>query len=79
MDELAHLAVPSVVVASRDEADPSHPLEVGERYARAIPAAQLVVEESGSPIAWRGGALSRIILELAQGAGVSAGPSPAHT
>jgi pimeloyl-ACP methyl ester carboxylesterase len=79
MDELAHLAVPSIVVASRDEADPGHPREVGERYARAIPAARLVVEESGSPIAWRGGALSRIILELAQGPRVSAGSSGAHT
>ena len=72
IDELAHVAAPTVVVASRDEADPGHPLEVGERYARAIPAARLVVEDGGSPIAWRGGALSRIILELAQGAGAGA-------
>jgi 3-oxoadipate enol-lactonase len=68
MAELANTAVPTVVVASSDEADPGHPLEVGERYADAIPHAELVVEEEGSPIAWRGGALSRIILELARDA-----------
>ncbi len=39
--------LPTVVVASRDEADPGHPLAVGERYARAIPGAQLVVEDAG--------------------------------
>src|SRR3954462_10813849 len=32
-DELHELDVPTVVVPSRDEADPGHPLEVGERYA----------------------------------------------
>jgi pimeloyl-ACP methyl ester carboxylesterase len=69
LDELASIVAPSVVVASRDEADPGHPLEVGERYARTIGHARLVVEDEGSPIAWRGGALSRIILELARDAG----------
>jgi pimeloyl-ACP methyl ester carboxylesterase len=67
MGELERLAVPTAVVASRDEADPDHPLAVGERYARAIPAARLLVEDEGSsPLAWQGGALSRLILELAQ-------------
>jgi hypothetical protein len=67
MGELERLAVPTAVVASRDEADPGHPLAVGERYARAIPAARLLVEDEGSsPLAWQGGALSRLILELAQ-------------
>ena len=31
------IAVPTVVVASRDEADPGHPLAVGERYAAHDP------------------------------------------
>ena len=65
MGELARIATPAVIVASRDEADPGHPLEVGERYAQSIAGAKLVVERDGSPIAWQGGALSRIILELA--------------
>jgi len=64
--ELGAIAVPAVVVASRDEADPGHPLAVGEAYAAAIPGARLVVEEPGrSPLAWQGGQLSRVIAELA--------------
>jgi pimeloyl-ACP methyl ester carboxylesterase len=67
--QLAAIAVPTLVVASRDEADPGHPLAVGERYARTIPAARLVVEEAGpparSPIAWQGGQLSKLLIELA--------------
>ena len=81
--ELAAIAVPTVVVASRDEADPGHPLAVGVSYAATIPGAELVVEEAGpparSPIAWQGGQLSRVIAELA-GAGVGApGPPDAGT
>jgi pimeloyl-ACP methyl ester carboxylesterase len=65
--ELERLAVPTAVVASRDDADPGHPLAVGARYAQAIPGARLHVEEEGSsPLAWQGGALSRIILALTQ-------------
>jgi pimeloyl-ACP methyl ester carboxylesterase len=70
--ELAGIEVPTVVVASRDELDPGHPLDVGERYARAIPGARLVVEGAGvgghpilSPIAWQGGQLSKVLAELA--------------
>jgi pimeloyl-ACP methyl ester carboxylesterase len=69
MDELAAIEAPTVIVASRDEADPGHPLAVGEGYARAIPGARLVVEQAGppprSPIAWQGGQLSRVLAELA--------------
>lgn len=66
VDDLREIAAPTVVVASRDEADPGHPLHVGEAYAAAIPRAQLITEEPGeSPIAWQGGQLSRVIAELA--------------
>jgi pimeloyl-ACP methyl ester carboxylesterase len=66
LDELDAVAAPTVIVASRDEADPGHPLAVGERYAATIPGAQLVVEDDGrSPLAWQGGQLSRVIAELA--------------
>ena len=69
LSQLAAVRVPTVVVASRDEADPGHPLAVGESYARAIPGAKLVVEPSEdpprSPIAWQGGQLSKVLLELA--------------
>ena len=68
MRELAAVQVPVVVVASRDEADPGHPLAVGERYARAIPGARLIVEDAGSPppspVAWQGGQLSKALAEL---------------
>jgi pimeloyl-ACP methyl ester carboxylesterase len=67
--ELARIDVPTVVVASRDEADPGHPLVVGESYAQAIPQARLLVESAGpppsSPIAWQGGQLSKVLAELA--------------
>ncbi|HTB50184.1 MAG TPA: alpha/beta hydrolase [Solirubrobacteraceae bacterium] len=63
--ELRSIGVPTLLVASRDEADPSHPLAVGERYAAEIPSARLVVEAPGSsPIAWQGGQLSRLLAEL---------------
>ncbi len=66
LSELAAIDVPTVVVASRDEADPGHPLAVGEAYAAAIPGARLLTEEPGrSPLAWQGGQLSRVIAELA--------------
>jgi pimeloyl-ACP methyl ester carboxylesterase len=65
-DEVAELDLPTVVVPSRDEADPEHPYAVGERYADAIPGARLVSEEPGrSPLAWQGGQLSKVIAEVA--------------
>ncbi|HWY90881.1 MAG TPA: alpha/beta hydrolase [Solirubrobacteraceae bacterium] len=66
IEELAGIDAPTVVIASRDEADPGHPLAVGERYARTIPGARLLVEEPGkSPLAWQGGQVSRALLDLA--------------
>lgn len=65
LEELGAIAVPAVVVASRDEADPGHPLAVGEAYAAAIPGARLLTEPEGkSPLAWQGGQLSKVIAEL---------------
>jgi len=69
MRDLAAIAVPTVVVASRDEVDPGHPLALAETYARFIPGASFGVEEGGpplrSPIAWQGGQLSKLLVELA--------------
>jgi pimeloyl-ACP methyl ester carboxylesterase len=65
-DDLRAIAAPTIVVADRDEADPGHPLHVGQRWAELIAGARLVVEEPGkSPIAWQGGQLSKVIAELA--------------
>jgi pimeloyl-ACP methyl ester carboxylesterase len=69
LDALSGVAVPTLVVGSLDRADPDHPLAVAEEYARRIPDARLLVEEEGeSPLAWRGGALSKAILQLVGGA-----------
>jgi len=66
IEELARISSPTLVIASRDEADPAHPLAVAERYAQAIPGARLLVEEPGSsPLAWQGGRLSQLLSELA--------------
>jgi len=71
-DDLGALDLPVTVVVSRDEADPEHPFATGERYAAAIPGAELVTEEPGkSPLAWQGGQLSRVIAETAARAGIS--------
>jgi pimeloyl-ACP methyl ester carboxylesterase len=67
LEALGAIDVPTVVVADRDEADPGHPLAVGEAYARAIPGAELMVEEEGkSPLAWQGSQLSKIIAGVAE-------------
>jgi len=65
LDELSAIDVPTVVVASDDEADPEHPQAVGEAYAAAIPGARLVTDEPGrSPVAWQGSQLSKLIAEV---------------
>jgi pimeloyl-ACP methyl ester carboxylesterase len=62
MAELEGLAVPTLVVASHDAADPGHPYAVAEEYAARIPGARLISEREGqSPLAWQGGRLSREI------------------
>jgi pimeloyl-ACP methyl ester carboxylesterase len=64
-DELSAIETPTLVVGSRDEADPAHPLATAQRYADAIAGARLHVEDEGrSPIAWQGGALSRLLLDF---------------
>jgi pimeloyl-ACP methyl ester carboxylesterase len=63
---LEQIECPAVVVASRDDADPGHPLALGEAYAELLPAGRLVVEDEGSsPLAWQGGRLSKVIAALA--------------
>jgi pimeloyl-ACP methyl ester carboxylesterase len=65
--QLRSLTMPVIVVPDRDEADPEHPLAIGERYAAEIPSAELRIEEPGtSPLAWQGGQLSKIIAEAAE-------------
>lgn len=66
MAELEFLDVPTLVVGSRDIADPGHPFAVAEEYAARIPGATFVSEAEGeSPLAWQGGKLSREIAAFA--------------
>ena len=60
--DLVRLEVPTLVVASHDEADPGHPYEVAAAYAATVPNGRLISEDEGqSPLAWQGGRLSREI------------------
>jgi hypothetical protein len=62
LSELEFLDLPALVVASHDEADPSHPYAVAEAWAAHLPDARLISEQRGaSPLAWQGGRLSREI------------------
>ena len=62
LESLAALDMPALVVGSRDESDPGHPLELAQAYADHLPNGRLIVEDEGkSPIAWQGAQLSREI------------------
>lgn len=62
MEQVEDLEIPTLVVASRDEADALHPFEVAEDYAERMPDAELLVEDEGqAPLAWQGARLSRSI------------------
>jgi 3-oxoadipate enol-lactonase len=74
LEALTAIDAPTLVVGSRDALDPDHPLAIAERWAATIPGARLVVEEPGAtPLAWRGGTLSRLVADhLGQGPSTSA-------
>jgi pimeloyl-ACP methyl ester carboxylesterase len=73
LDELAALAVPAVVVASNDDADPEHPEALGIAYSEAIPNARLITDPPGrSPVAWQGSQLSQIIADVVSESGLPA-------
>jgi 3-oxoadipate enol-lactonase len=62
LEELEHVQIPTLVIPSRDEADPGHPYAVGEAWAERLPNSKLVTEEEGkSPLAWQGARLSKEI------------------
>jgi pimeloyl-ACP methyl ester carboxylesterase len=69
LSELERLDVPVLVVGTRDEADPGHPLATTEEYARRLPRGELLVEDPGdTPLAWQGARLSRAIGDFLAGA-----------
>ena len=62
LEQLERLDMPALVVGSRDESDPGHPLALAQEYAERLPRARLLVEDEGkSPLAWQGAQLSRAI------------------
>lgn len=62
LDALERIDAPVLVIGSRDDSDPQHPLSVARAYADRLPHAELVVEDEGEPpLAWQGAQLSRII------------------
>ncbi|MDQ3723420.1 MAG: alpha/beta hydrolase [Actinomycetota bacterium] len=63
---LEQIECPALVIGSRDEADPGHPLKIASLYAELLPAGWLVVEDEGtSPLAWQGGRVAKLIAEVA--------------
>ena len=63
---LEQIECPALVIGSRDDADPDHPLEIAQRYAELLPRGSFEVEEAGrSPLAWQGGRVSKLIAQVA--------------
>jgi pimeloyl-ACP methyl ester carboxylesterase len=71
LEALQSVEAPTLIVASRDEADPGHPYKVAEAYSEYLPQSELIVEDEGkSPLAWQGAQLSKAILEFLEREGV---------
>jgi 3-oxoadipate enol-lactonase len=65
LESLSALQMPSLVVGSRDESDPGHPLTLAKAYAEALPNSKFLLEDEGqSPLAWQGAQLSRAVEEF---------------
>ena len=72
MESLQSIEAPTLVVGSRDESDPGHPLKTAEAYSEYLPNAELIVEDDGKPpLAWQGAQLSKTIADFLQRHGVS--------
>jgi pimeloyl-ACP methyl ester carboxylesterase len=64
-NDLSALNMPTSVIASRDGADPAHPLAVALKVADSIPNATVELESEGeSPLAWRGAAISEVVTKV---------------
>jgi pimeloyl-ACP methyl ester carboxylesterase len=69
LDDLGRIDVPVLVAATRDEADPGHPLAIAEEYVRRLAQAELAVEQPGdTPLAWQGARLSHVIGDFLENA-----------
>jgi pimeloyl-ACP methyl ester carboxylesterase len=71
LESLSRLEMPALVVGSRDESDPGHPVELAQAYADHLPNAKFLIEDEGqSPIAWQGAQLSRAIESFLRDSGL---------
>jgi len=71
LEALQQVEAPTLVVASRDDADPGHPCKVAEAYSEYLPNASFVIEEKGkSPLAWQGAQLSAEIARFLEAEGL---------
>ena len=71
MESLGALEMPSLVIGSRDESDPGHPLALARAYADHLPNSTFLLEKDGeSPLAWQGAQLSRAIETFLEDAGL---------
>jgi pimeloyl-ACP methyl ester carboxylesterase len=71
LEQLGQLEMAALVVGSRDESDPGHPLALAEAYAEQLPNSKFLIEAKGeSPLAWQGAQLSRAIEEFLRDAGL---------
>ena len=70
LDKLGSLEVPTLIVASRDEADRLHAIEVARDYERRLPKVEFAVEdEDEAPLAWQGARLSGVIGDFLERSG----------
>jgi pimeloyl-ACP methyl ester carboxylesterase len=71
LEALQAVEAPTLVVASRDDADPGHPCKVAEAYSEYLPNAEMIIEEKGkSPLAWQGAQLSGAIVDFLEREGL---------
>lgn len=77
LDELRAISALTVVVGSRDELDPDHPVALAQAYAEVLAEGELAVEARGElPLAWRDRLLARLVLDVASRAAELEGITP---
>jgi pimeloyl-ACP methyl ester carboxylesterase len=70
LDKLESLEVPTLIVASRDEADWLHEIEIAREYERRLPNVEFAVEdEDEAPLSWQGARLSGVIGDFLERSG----------
>jgi pimeloyl-ACP methyl ester carboxylesterase len=67
LSDLSGISVPTLILASDDEADPGHPRAVAEAWAESLPRSELLADAPGAtPTAWSGGRLCTLIADFAR-------------